>query len=84
MKKSINFALSIVLVLAIHACSTKMDDSFDDFLAKWEITYQNVCPSVTDAVNKPEPWNVDVARTFVIPSETIRSMSTLFNKHKRN
>ena len=76
MKKSINFILSIALVIAIHACSTNMDDSFDDFLKEWELSYQNVCSSVTDAVKVPEPWNVDVARTFVIPDETIRAMST--------
>jgi len=80
MKKSINFISSILLALAFNACSANMDDSdvfdLDESLAEWGITYQNVCPSVTDAVIRPEPWNVDVVRTFVISDETIRSMST--------
>ena len=75
MKTSINFILSIILVLS--ACSTDTDD-FNDFLAKWGITdqYQNVCPSVTDAVMCPEPRTADGDRSVVITDETIRSMST--------
>ena len=76
MKKQVNLILSIILALALNACSANMDDSedfnFDDFFAKWG----NYCPSITDAVKKPEHWNVDVERTFVIPDGTIRSMST--------
>jgi len=82
MKNSINFILSIILALALNGCSADLDNSqdfdtdFNELLIKWELSYQNVCTTVEDAVKLPEPWNVDVARTFIIPDETIRSMST--------
>jgi len=80
MKNSIIFILSIILPLALNSCSADSDNSqdfdFNELLVKWELTYQNVCTTVEDAVKLPEPWNVDVARTFVISDETIRSMST--------
>ena len=80
MKRSVYFILIIFLAFALNACSANMDESedfyFDDFLSKWDITYYNVCSSVTDAVKYPVPWNEDVDRAFVIPLETIRSMST--------
>ena len=56
--------------------ATYQSDDLVELLAKWVVTYQNVCPIVTDAVKYPVPWNVDVDRAFVIPLETIRSMST--------
>ena len=68
------------MAFALNACSDNMDESedfnFDDFLAKWDITYYDVCPSVTDAVKYPEPWNEDIDRAFVITDETIRTIST--------
>jgi len=75
MNKSINYISSIILALALHACSGNMDDSeyfgFDELLA----TYQNVCPSVTDAIEYPEFW-YDVLNPFVPHDETVRSTST--------
>ena len=70
------------MALALNACSDNMDDdeylgfSFDELLEKWDITYQNICPSITDAIENPEAYNVHAARDFVIPDETIRLMST--------
>ena len=74
MKQSINFVSSIILALALNACSSDMDNSEDFGFDKILATYQNVCPSETDAVMYSE--NVDANGTFVIPDETIRSMST--------
>ena len=75
MKQSIKFITCIILALALHACSAKMDDpvcfDFDELLA----TYQNACPSVTDAIEYPEFW-YDVLNPFVPRDETIRSTST--------
>ena len=82
MNQSINFTACIVLALVLNACSANMGDDeyfgyvFDELLEKWGFTYQNVCPSVTDAVEYPEPWDADAKKTFVIPDETICSMST--------
>jgi hypothetical protein len=82
MKKLIYLTLSIILVFALCTCSADsynsqdFDTDFDELLIKWELTYKNVCTKVKDAVKKPEPWNVNVHRAFIIPDETIRSMST--------
>ena len=85
MKKLLYFILSIILAFALYTCSTKKDElecfdpeyiDFDESLAEWGISFQNVCRCVTDAVKYPEPWNADVERNFVISDKTIRSMST--------
>ena len=83
--KYINIILSLFLALALNSCVANMSDneinSFGDFnfdgsLSEWNKTFQNVCPSVTDAVMRPVIWNVDVERSFVISDNTIKSMST--------
>ena len=81
MKNSVYFVLSMLLAFALNTCSNNVLENSDfsdrEFLKEWDLTsYLNVCTPVTDALQYPEPWNVDVERTFVIPDETIRSMST--------
>jgi len=75
MKKAIYYLLMIQLMLS--AC-LKNEESFDSFMADWESLqiYQNVCPSVTDAVEYPEPWIPEIWNTFEISGETINAMST--------
>ena len=58
-------------------------EPFEDekFLEAWELRSlynegMKLCTSVTDVIVRPSPWNVDVARAFFIPYDTIRSMST--------
>ena len=79
MKKSINFMSCFLLALALNTCLADMDNSeyfgFDEFLEELCVTYQNVCPSVTDAIEYPEFW-YDVNNPFVPYDETIRSTST--------
>ena len=85
MKKSINFISSIILAFTLNACSANTDDhecfdpeyfDFDESLAKWGISFKNVCSCVTDPVKYPKPWTIDIERTFFITDKTIRSMST--------
>ena len=83
--KYINFIMSLFWALALNSCVANMSDNeinsfgnfnFDGSLSEWNKTFQNVCPSVTDAVMRPVIWNVDVERSFVISDNTIKSMST--------
>ena len=89
MKKSNNFILIIIFTIFLNACSVNLDNSssdldnsqdfnafFNELLLELELTYHNVCTNVEDAINRPEPWNVDVANNFTISDETIHSMST--------
>jgi len=61
-----------------NACHKDDDASFNAFLDEWESLkiYQDVCTSVTDAFIYPEPWTIEVAKTFSYPTEIITSMST--------
>ena len=83
--KSIKYITCIIFTLVLSACSTNEGEpecfdpeyiDFDESLAEWGISFQNVCRCVTDAVKYPEPWTIDVERNFVISDKTIRSMST--------
>ena len=65
------------MVFALNACSDKMDDpvcfDFDELLE----TYQNVCPSVTDAIEIPDFWiNTNPYNLPSPTDETVRSTST--------
>ena len=80
-KQSINLITCIIFTLVLSACSANKDKpecfdleyiDFNESLAEWGISFQNVCRCVTDAVKYPEPKTSD----FVIPYETIPSMST--------
>ena len=82
MKKLVYILL--IVPLLFMACSKDEDiedasfnfESFEEFLYYWNLMpYQNVCPSVTGAV-VPESVDRNVLENFVIPEETIRSMTT--------
>lgn len=64
---------SIMFFLAM-ACSQN-DDSFS-IERNWKNTYQGICGPTPDAVRYPEPWTKEVMETFIIPAETIRTMSS--------
>ena len=83
MKKLLYFIFIVQLLFA--TCTTKppdeppepLDPELEAFVDEWGLRpYLYVCKSVKDAVKYPEPWNNDIEQTFVIPDETIRSMST--------
>ncbi|MDR2910989.1 MAG: hypothetical protein LBV47_06460 [Bacteroidales bacterium] len=82
------FYLTFIMLLFVTSCndapnndlSNNNQDAFEAFIEEQrEIiinSYGNVCASVTDAIDYPEPWTKEIEETFVIPDETIRSMST--------
>ncbi|MDR2910337.1 MAG: hypothetical protein LBV47_03085 [Bacteroidales bacterium] len=88
--KKFFYLILVVQLLTIACNNTPNDDLIDDltnnssdafeaFIEQQEAiinSYENICPPVTDAIDYPEPWTVDIAKTFVIPDETINSMST--------
>ena len=78
MKKSVYILLIIPLLFTACAKDAPDSGSFDDFMEEWGLSVYslNVCTSVQDAVKYPEPWTAEVAATFVIPDETVHSMST--------
>ena len=83
MKRSINLLACIILALVLNVCSDKMGDDeyfgfgFDELLKEWGFTYQNICPSVTDAIEYPEFWIEPNVDNLPSPSdETVHSMST--------
>lgn len=72
MKKSINCISFIIFALSLNTCSANIDNS--DYLVYPE--FESSCPSFTDAVKFPEPWDLNAESTFTIPNKTIKSMSS--------
>ena len=78
--------MCITLAFALSTCSTNKDaecldpDYFDfdeSLLAELDISFQNVCRCVTDAVINLKSWDILIDGKFIFPDEkTIRSMST--------
>jgi hypothetical protein len=74
------FFLLFVIQAAFIACNDSSDasDSYNAFLNNWEPLkrYQTNCSSIKDAIKYPDSWTFEVAETFIIPDETVLSMST--------